>query len=240
MRHSCARDLGDDLLGDDVEGEVGELDGVEPTGAHRGEQRGALDQLVARQRVEPTLGRAGAAVVRAADALEERGDAAWRADLAHELDRADVDAELERRGGDERPQVAGAQAGLHPVPTFLGEAAVVSGDDVVAEARAELVREPFGEPAGVDEHQRGAVLADERGDAVEDVAHLFGGGDRFELAVGQLEREVEVALVAGVDDDGQRAVADEQAPDGLDRLLRRRQTDPERTRVAQRPRVVRA
>ena len=187
-------DLGDDLLGDDVEREVGELDGVEPAGVHRGEQRGALDELVARQRVETTLRRAGPAVVRAADALEERGDAARRADLAHELDRTDVDPELERRGGDERPQVAGAQAGLHAVPALLGQAAVVRGDDVVAQPGAELVREPFGEPPGVDEHEGGAVLADQRGDAVEDVAHLLGGRDRFELAVGQLEREVEVRV----------------------------------------------
>ena len=32
------------------------------------------------------------------------------------------------------------------------------GDHVVAQALAELVREAFGEPAGVDEHERGAVL----------------------------------------------------------------------------------
>ena len=48
-------------------------------------------------------------------------------DLAHELDRPDVDAELERRGGDERAQVAGAEAGLHPVPALLREAPVVRG-----------------------------------------------------------------------------------------------------------------
>ena len=179
-------------------------DRVEPPGAHRGEQRGALDELVARQRVEAALRRAGAGVVRAADALQERGDAAGRADLAHQLDRADVDAELERRGGDQRLEVAGAQPRLDPVPALLREAAVVRGDDVVAEPLAELVREPLGQPAGVDEHERGAVLADERGDAVEHVGHLLGRRDRFELAVGQLEREVEVALVAGVDDRGQR------------------------------------
>ena len=172
-------------------GSCGQLDGVEATGAHRGEQRGALDQLVAGQRVQAALGRAGAAVVGAADALQERGDAAGRADLAHQLDRADVDAELERRGGDQRLQLAGAQAGLDPVAAVLRQAAVVGGDDVVAEALAELVREPLGQAAGVDEHERGAVLADERGDAVEHVAHLLGRGDRLELAVGQLEREVE-------------------------------------------------
>ncbi len=226
--------LGDDLLRGDVEREVGELDRVETPGPHRGEERGALDQLVARERVEPSLGRAGAAVVGPAHPLQERGDAAGRADLAHELDRPDVDAELERRGGDQRPQVAGAQAGLHPVAAFLRQAAVVRGDDVVAEAGAELVREPFGEPPGVDEHEGGAVLSDERGDAVEDVAHLLGRRDRLELAVGELEREVEVALVAGVDDHRQLAIADEQPADGLDRPLRGREPDPVRTGVAQR------
>ena len=56
-------------------------------------------------------------------------------------------------------QVAGAQARLDPVAALLRQAAVVRGDDVVAEPLAELVREALGEPAGVDEHERGAVLA---------------------------------------------------------------------------------
>ncbi len=99
---------------------------------------------------------------------------------------------------------------------------------------AELVGEPLGQPAGVDEHEGGAVLGDQRGDAVEHVAHLLGRRDRFELAVGQLEREVEVALVPAVDDRRQRTVADEEPGDGLDRSLRRRQPDARRTRVAQR------
>ena len=170
MLHSCAPTSATICWARMSSGSRGQLDRVEPTRAHRGEQRGALDQLVARQRVEPTLRRAGAGVVGAADALQERGDAARRADLADELDRADVDAELERRGRDERLEVAGAQPRLDPVAAVLRQAAVVRGDDVVAEALAELVREPLGEPAGVDEHERGAVLADERGDAVEHVA----------------------------------------------------------------------
>ncbi len=68
--------LGHDLLGEDVERFAGELEGVEPPGAHRGEQRGALDELVAGEGVETTLRRAGARVVGAADPLEEGGDAA--------------------------------------------------------------------------------------------------------------------------------------------------------------------
>ena len=39
-------------------------------------------------------------VTRTSDALEERRDRVGRAELAHEVDFADVDAQFERRGGD--------------------------------------------------------------------------------------------------------------------------------------------
>ena len=201
---------------------------------HRGEERGALDELVARQREQATLRSAGAAVVRPTDALEERGDAARRADLAHELHRADVDPELERCGGDECTQVTGAQPGLDPVATVFRQAAVVRGDRAVAQPLTELVGEPFREPAGVHEHERGAVLTDELGDAVEHVAHLLGRGDGFELALGQFQREIEVALVTGVDDLGDGARADEQPRHRLDRALGRGESDALRRLLADR------
>ena len=226
--------FGDDLLRGDVERQGRQLDGVEPTRPHRGEERGALDELVARQRVEASLRRARPAVVRAADALQERGDAARRADLAHQLHRPDVDPQLERRGGHQRPQVAGTQSRLDPVPALLREAAVVSGDDVVAQALAELVREPLGQPAGVDEHDGGAVLLDQRSDAVEHVAHLLRRRDRLQLSLGELECEVEVALVTGVDDGREGTVADQQTADGLDRTLGGREPDPMGAGVTQR------
>ncbi len=55
-------------------------------------------------------------------------------------------------------------------------------------------------PAGVDEDQRGPVLADVAGDQVEDLGYLLGAGDGAEFVRGQLEGEVEFAAVAGVDD----------------------------------------
>ena len=167
MRHSCAPTSATICWARMSSGSSGRLDRVEATAAHRNEQRRALDQLVAGEWVQPTLRRARATVVRAADALQERGDAARRTDLAHELDRADVDAELERRGGDERAQVAGAQAGLHAVTTILREAPVVCGHHLGPEPFAELVREPFREAPRVHEHDGGVVLRDELGDAVD-------------------------------------------------------------------------
>ena len=103
------RRLGDDLLGEDVERCHRGLDGVEAPRSHRGQERRALDELVAGERVEPAARRAGAGVVGATHPLEERRDRPGGADLAHELHRADVDPQLERRGGDERLQLTGAE-----------------------------------------------------------------------------------------------------------------------------------
>ena len=66
------------------------------------------------------------AVARAADALEQRGDRAGRADLQHEVDLADVDAELERGGRDQRAQRAGLEPLLGVEPPLAREAAVVA------------------------------------------------------------------------------------------------------------------
>ena len=234
------RGLGDHVLRRDVERQPGRHDRVEPAGAHRGEQRRALDQLVAGQRVEAALRRADAGVVRAADPLQEGGDAAGRADLAHELDRPDVDAELERRGGDERLQLAGPQPALDPVPAVLRQAAVVRGDHVVAEPLAELVREPLGEPAGVDEHERGAVLAHELGDPVEHVVHLLGRGRpprarrRAARAARSRSRWWPASTIAG----SGRSPTSSRA-DGLDRALGRRQPDPGRPVRRTAPRAAR-
>jgi hypothetical protein len=53
-------------------------------------------------REQPPFGTPAIVCPGAADALQQRRDAARRADLADEIDVADVDAELERRGRDER------------------------------------------------------------------------------------------------------------------------------------------
>ncbi len=111
---------------------------------------------------------------------------------------------------------------------------MVGGHHVVAEALAELMGQPLGQPAGVDEHQGGAVLGDQGGDPVEHVRELLGRRHRLQLAVGKLQAQVGVALMADVDDRRQGPVADQQTADGLDRALRGRQADAHRAPVAER------
>ena len=121
-------DLGDDLLRQHVERLLRDRETIELAAADAVEQRRALDQLVARQRKQPALRRAADRMARAADALQEAGDRARRAELADEVDVADVDAELERCRGHQRLQLAVLQPLLGVEPLLLGEAAVMRGD----------------------------------------------------------------------------------------------------------------
>ena len=94
-------------------GATGGHDAVEPARAHARaaapRTRPARRACVGKRR---PFGVRAERVARAADALQERREAARRADLADQVDGADVDAELERRRRDERAQLAR----LQPLP----------------------------------------------------------------------------------------------------------------------------
>ncbi len=152
--------FGHDLLGQDVERRYGLDDAVEAAGPHGSDQGGALDQLIARGREEAALGPEAEGVAGAADALQEGRDAAGRADLADEVDAADVDAQLQRRGADQRLELAGLEALLDAQAAVAREGAVVAGDGLFAETLAQVVGDALGEPARVDEDQRRAMGAD--------------------------------------------------------------------------------
>ena len=85
---------------------------VELARANGANQRGALDQFVARGGEEAALRLRADPVARAADALQRDRDRARRADLADQIDGSDVDAELERSRRDHRPQLAVLQTRL--------------------------------------------------------------------------------------------------------------------------------
>src|SRR5512144_2006531 len=99
-------------------------------------------------------------MARAADALQERRNRARRPELANEVDVADVDAQFERRGRNERLELAGLEALLGLQAMLLREAAVVRGHRVLAEPLREMARRALGKPARVHEHERRAVRAD--------------------------------------------------------------------------------
>ena len=87
--------LGHYQLGEDVTRRHLGLAGVQPPGPDGDQQRRALDQLVAGERVEPALGRPGPAVVRAAHPLKQKEDGARRPYLEDQVYGADGYAELQ-------------------------------------------------------------------------------------------------------------------------------------------------
>ena len=193
-------DLGHDLLREHVERRGPRLDRVELVPPDAREQRRALDEVVARQREQPPLRHSPQAVTRAADALQERSDRMRRAELADEIDVADVEPELERRRRHERLELPGLEPLLGLEPMLLGEAAVMRGDGIVAEPLGQVPRRALREPARVDEHERRAMRANELGEPVVLLDPDLGGHDRLERRAWQLEREIALARVAFVDD----------------------------------------
>ena len=208
-----------------------QADTVELSSRDSIQQRGAIAKFVARQREQPTLGRAADRVPRAADTLQERGDRARGAELADEVDIADVDPELERCGRDQRTQLAALEPLLGVEPMLTRQAAMVRGDVLRSKPFGQMSSRALGEAACVDEDQRRAVLADQHREPVVDLLPDFVRHDRFERHRGQLDGEIAMPHMAGVDDRAGRrtgsvdALADEEAGDLLDRLLRRRQPD---------------
>ena len=111
------------------------------------------------------------------------------------------------------------------------------------ETLGELAGQALGHPPGVHEHQGRLVLEHVGGDRVEDLAHLLGGDHRLELARRELDRQVELTLVAlvhhhaarrSVRKGPSRPAASKESGDRLDRTLGGREADAGRALVAER------
>ena len=165
-----------------------------------------LHEVVAGGGEEAAFGDGSAPVAGAADALHGDGDGAGGADLADEVDVADVDAEFERCGGDEDFDFAVFEALLGVEAEGAGERAVVCGDVFGADAVGEFEGDFFDEAAGVDEDERGAVILRVGGEFVEDLFPHAGVGDGAEFVAGDFDGDVELAALAYLDDGGGLAV----------------------------------
>ena len=131
----------DDLLRRNIDASRRDFHFVEMPLANRAHRRAAFEQVVGGHREEAALGRRAEAVPRAADALDGGRDGFGRIELADELDRADVDAEFERRGRDYRLQLAALEALLGEQPLGAREAAMMRHHRVGAEPLLQIDRD---------------------------------------------------------------------------------------------------
>ena len=93
---------------------------VEFARQHRIARRFAFEHFEAVRRHQQRARRFVEPVIGAADALHEPRRAFRRADADHAVDRAPVDAEIERRGADNRAQIARAPSPLRPCAAAAG------------------------------------------------------------------------------------------------------------------------
>src|SRR6202011_4963781 len=111
-------------------------------------------QLVTRERKNARLRHAANLVACPSCALQKGRDRSRRAQLAYELDVADVDAELERGGRDKHLQLTALQTLLGFEPQLLGHAAVVRGDMFGAEPLRQVASGALRHAPRIDKNER--------------------------------------------------------------------------------------
>ena len=212
----------DDLLREDVERVARIAARLDARLVHRARDRGAGDEIAAELRHDDAAAGGADGVTGAADALHAARDRRRRLDLHDEIDRAHVDAELERRGRDQAADGAGLQAILDLDPLRPRERSVVRADQRLARELVQRRRQPLGDAPAVDEDQRRPVrpheLEEPRMDRADQIdvrtgpcdAGPLGNLDRLadlrHVLDRHLDSQVEVLLLGGVDD-RDRAVA---------------------------------
>jgi hypothetical protein len=110
----------------------------------------------------------------AADALQERRDRTRRSQLANQINGPNVDAQLQRRGGNERFQFATLETVLRIEPEFRGKAPVMRRDFVLAHPFAQMMGHALSQATCVNEHERSAVRLDQIRQPVIDLGPDFG------------------------------------------------------------------
>jgi hypothetical protein len=149
----------------------------------------------------------------ASNPLQCYSDGPGGADLNHEVHAADVDAQLERRSGHDRPQVSGFEPRFRIESQGSRKAAVVRQNDVFAQPFGQRVCDTFRKPACVDEDERSPIVRDVGCDPVVDLRPHFAGCDRAEFIVRHFDRQIHLPAVADVDD---RCAGREVICDGFD------------------------
>jgi len=153
-------DGGDDLLRQHVERVARVARRLDLAPVHRPCHRRGGHQVAPVLREDDPLADRIHLVARAADALHAARNRRRRLDLDDEIHRAHVDAQLERRGGDQRRDAPGLQRVLDLDPLLPRERSVVGAGDRLPRQLVDRGRETLGEAAAVREDERRAVGAD--------------------------------------------------------------------------------
>ena len=121
-------DHGHDLLGQHVQRIARGVDRLHVAPQHAAGHRGGLHHILPVGGEDAPAGGLAHQVAGAPDPLQALGHRLGRLELHHQIHRADVDAQLQRRGAHQRRQVARLERLLQGQARLLGHAAVVRAD----------------------------------------------------------------------------------------------------------------
>ena len=137
---ALGRARGHDLLRQNIERRLGNDQPIQIALPDRTNQRRALEQIVARGREEASLGNRAAPVTGATDALQRHRNRPRRTDLAHQIDRANIDAKLQRSRRHQHFDFAFFQLSLRIEAQLARQTAMMRGDIVFAQPLAQMMR----------------------------------------------------------------------------------------------------
>ncbi len=220
------------MLGEHVEAVDGNSHLLDPAGGHLAGQDGLFEKVAGHARDEAALAGLADEVAGPADALQGPRHVARRADLADQVHRPHVDAQLQRgrRHHCRKPALFQGRLGL--LPHLQGDAAVVGASDLLV--LVEERRDALDGPAVVGEDESGSMAADLVAQQTVDRRPDGALRQGAEMLDGADDTQVEILADAGVDDRdrprdelaaGIQGAAAEIAGDLVERPLRGRQAD---------------
>ena len=196
---------GDEVLGENVERLRRDDESVHCAGTDSANERRTFEQLVARRCEDDAFGFGADPMPGSSDTLQRHAEGARRADLHHEFDTADVDAEFERCGRDYGAQFAPLETVLGRKTRLFRQAAVMRNDgpspkrSFNAKATRSLMRRV------PNEDQRRAMFGDKLRDAIIGLGPHLVAGYCSEFVVRHVDSQFHLATAADVDDFGGRA-----------------------------------
>ena len=170
-----AGSLRNQVLGQHVQVACGYAEPVQFIAPRRIQQCRAFHQVVPAQREQAPLWSRTQVVAGAPDPLQEHGDGTGRAELADQVDIADIDPQFQGCGRDQGLEFTLFQSLFGIQAVFLCQTAVVRGDKFFTDPFRQGAGCTLGQAAGIDEDQRGPVPLDQVGQSpVQFLPHLPG------------------------------------------------------------------
>src|SRR5689334_7212374 len=136
----------------------------------------------------------------ATDSLQQRGDRTGGGELANQIDGPNIDSKFERRGRNQRFQLAALKSIFGLEPQFRRKTPVMRRDCIGSEKFAQMMGYTFGHATRVHEHERRPMFLNQFREPGINFLPNVVRHHRFERRFRNLDREIDLTLVSDIDD----------------------------------------